>query len=160
VRPAAFAGSDTTLSERKSSTWSGVSFKGPGANCRNDAWSFASPERQRNQHALALDGRKDNFHDLAHGQHFRTAEFVGCALSGLAVDGGQRPRRRRCRHRPAATLSCRHRSRAAPGEILARPAKRLVNWSSGPNTTEGRMIVAEGTAESMAFFAGGLGRRA
>jgi len=45
------------------------------------------PERQRNQHPLALGDRENDFHDLAHGQHFRPAEFVGRAGLRLAVDG-------------------------------------------------------------------------
>ena len=36
VRPSALAASDTTLSTRSSSTWSGVS-SGFGRNCRNAA---------------------------------------------------------------------------------------------------------------------------
>ena len=43
VRPAAFAASETTLSERSSATWSGVSLKGPGANRSSFAWILASP---------------------------------------------------------------------------------------------------------------------
>ena len=37
------------------------------------------------------------------------------------------------------------------GDSRASAAKRLVNWSSGPNTTDGRMMVADGSAASTAF---------
>jgi hypothetical protein len=36
------------------------------------------------------------------------------------------------------------------GDIRASAAKRLVNSSSGPNTTAGRMMVADGAAASTA----------
>ena len=36
------------------------------------------------------------------------------------------------------------------GEIIAIAAKRLKNWSSGPNTIEGRRIVAVGKASRTA----------
>ena len=44
------------------------------------------------------------------------------------------------------------------GDIRASAAKRLVNWSSGPNTIDGRMMVAAGTAASTAFSPAALAR--
>ena len=41
--------------------------------------------------------------------------------------------------------------RGSAGDSRAIAAKRLVNSSSGPNTTAGRMMVADGTAASTAF---------
>ena len=100
---------------------------------------------------------QDDFHDLAHGQHFRPAELVGRAFAWSCRRRHRQPRSRHRRHRPAAILVTPPPISGSTGDIRASAAKRLVNWSSGPNITDGRRMVAEGDGGQHGLFAGGLG---
>ena len=158
VRPSRLAASDTTLSARSISTWSGVSSGVRQELQKPSPAACASDERQRHQQPLALDGGEHELHQLLERLHLRPAEFVDRAgRARCAVDRVGDRRRRRRRRTPAGIASAPPPISGSAGDMRASAAKRLKKSSSGPNTIDGRMIVAPGMRRQHRLLALRLG---
>ena len=145
---------DGTLSRCSISHWSRVS-GAPGSQPSRDSRLPAKSGHRRQVRLLPGD-LEDRAVKLDHAHHLRPADLVSLAAEALRIERGHGDRLGEIADIDRLEIALARRS---PGGTASRAmaAKRLVRSSSGPNTSDGRTIVACGKRLAHRLLALGLG---